>query len=69
MRSMPLEEAAAGSTKNVGHLKGGPGHLFTRLLECFISPEVDTASTLTDSQRLAGAGATDARNATLRAID
>src|SRR6266851_2451588 len=37
MRSMPLEKAAAGATQNVGHLKGGPGHPFTRLLECFTS--------------------------------
>ena len=44
MRSMPLQEAAATSTKNVGHLKGGPGHTFTRLLECFASPDVETVS-------------------------
>jgi hypothetical protein len=52
MRSMPLEEAAAGSTQNVGHLKGGPGHPFTRLLECLTSIDVDTAS---DSNGLATA--------------
>jgi len=33
MRSMPVQEAAAGSAEDVGHLKGGPGHPFTRLLE------------------------------------
>jgi hypothetical protein len=44
MRSMPQEEVAAGSTQNVGHLKGGPDHPFTRLLECFTSSDVDTAS-------------------------
>ena len=44
MRSMPLEEAAAGSTQNVGHLKGGPAHRFTRLLECFASLDVETVS-------------------------
>ncbi len=52
MRSMPIEEAAAGSTENVGHLKGGPAHPFTRLLECFISLGVDTVS---DSSGLATA--------------
>ena len=41
MRSMPLQEAAARGTQNVGHLKGGP---FTRLLECFTSPDVETVS-------------------------
>jgi len=43
MRSMPLQEVAAGATQNVGHLKGGPVHPFTRLLECFTSLDVDTA--------------------------
>jgi hypothetical protein len=52
MRSMPIGEAAAGSTEDVGHLKGGPGHPFTRLLECFTSPDVDTVS---DSSGLATA--------------
>ena len=44
MRSMPLQEVAATSTKDVGHLKGGPAHPFTRLLECFTSPDVETVS-------------------------
>ena len=52
MRSMPIKKAAATSTQNVGHLKGGPGHPFTRLLECFTSPDVDTVS---DSSGLATA--------------
>ena len=52
MRSMPVEEAAAGSTQNVGHLKGGPAHPFTRLLECFASLVVETVS---DSSGLATA--------------
>ena len=52
MRSMPLEEAAAGCTKDVGHLKGGPTHPFTRLLECFTSLEGETVS---DSNGLATA--------------
>ena len=52
MRSMPFQEAAAGSTKNVGHLKGGPAHPFTRLLECFASLVVETVS---DSSGLATA--------------
>ncbi len=52
MRSMTLEEPAAGSTEDVGHLKGGPAHPFARLLECFTSPDVETAS---DSSGLATA--------------
>ena len=44
MRSMPIEEAAAGCTKDVGHLKGGPAHRFARLLECLASAEVETVS-------------------------
>ena len=52
MRSMPIEEAAAASTQNVGHLKGGPAHPFTRLLECFVSLVVETVS---DSSGLATA--------------
>ena len=52
MRSMPLEEAAAESTQDVGHLKGGSAHPFTRLLECFISLGVDTVR---DSSGLATA--------------
>src|ERR1700733_349606 len=42
MRSMPFQKAVARGTQNVGHLKGGPAHPFTRLLECFTSPDVDT---------------------------
>ena len=41
MRSVPLEEAAAGSTEDIGHPKGGPGHTATRLLECFASLDAD----------------------------
>jgi hypothetical protein len=52
MRSMPVQEAAAGSTQNVGHLKGGPAHPFTRLLECFAPLVVETVS---DSSGLATA--------------
>ena len=52
MRSMPLQEAAARGTQNVGHLKGGPAHPFTRLLECFASLVVETVS---DSSGLATA--------------
>ena len=44
MRSMSLQEAAARDTQNVGHLKGGPAHPFTRLLECLASLGVDTSS-------------------------
>jgi len=44
MRSVSSEEAAAGYAENVGHLKGGPAHRFTRLLECFTSLEVETVS-------------------------
>ena len=44
MRSMPLQEAAAGYAEDVGHLKGGPVHRFTRLLECFTSLDVETVS-------------------------
>ena len=43
MRSMPFQKAVARGTQNVGQLKGGPAHPFTRLLECFTSPDVDTA--------------------------
>ena len=52
MRSLPLEEAAAGCAEDVGHLKGGPAHPLTRLLECFTSLDVETAS---DSSGLATA--------------
>jgi hypothetical protein len=52
MRSMLLEKAAAGGTENVGHLKGGPAHPFTRLLECVTSLGVETVS---DSSGLATA--------------
>lgn len=52
MRSMPIEKAAAGITKNVGHLKGGPDHPFTRLLEYFASLDIETVS---DSSGLATA--------------
>ena len=44
MRSMPLEEAAAGCAEDVGHLKGGPVHPLTRLLECFTSLDIETVS-------------------------
>ena len=44
MRSMPIQKAAPGSTKDVGHLKGGPAHPFTRLRECFASLDVETVS-------------------------
>ena len=44
MRSMPLDEAAAGYTEDVGHLKGGPAHRFARLLESLASAEVETVS-------------------------
>ena len=44
MRSMPSEEAAAGYTEDVGHLKGGPTHRFARLLESLASAEVETVS-------------------------
>jgi hypothetical protein len=36
VRSVPLQEAAAGGAENIGHLKGGPSHPFTRFLECFV---------------------------------
>ena len=52
MRSMPGDEAAAGYAEDVGHLKGGPAHRFTRLLECFTSLDVETVS---DSSGLATA--------------
>src|ERR1035441_2524460 len=41
--SLPFPEPAARCAKDVGHLKGGPGHLFTRLLECFTSSVFDTS--------------------------
>jgi len=44
MRSMPLDEAAAGYTKDVGHLKGGAVHRFACLLESVASAEVETVS-------------------------
>ena len=44
MRSIPLDEAAAGSTEDVGHLKGGPAHRLARLLESLVSTEVETVS-------------------------
>lgn len=44
MRSMPRDEAAAGYTEDVGHLKGGPAHRFARLLESLSSAEVETVS-------------------------
>lgn len=44
MRSMLLNEAAAGYTEDVGHLKGGPAHRFARLLESLASAEVETVS-------------------------
>ena len=44
MRSMPLDEAAAGYTEDVGHLKGGPAHRFARLLESLASAKVETVS-------------------------
>jgi hypothetical protein len=52
MRSMPIKKAAAGITENVGHLEGGLGHRFTRLLECFAALDVETVS---DSSGLAAA--------------
>ena len=52
MRSVSSEEAAAGYAEDVGHLKGGPAHRFTRLLECFTSLDVETVS---DSSGLATA--------------
>ena len=52
MRSMLLDEAAAGCTEDVGHLKGGSAHPLTRLLECFISLDIETVS---DSSGLATA--------------
>ncbi len=42
VRSVPLPEAAARYAEDVGHLKGGPGHLLARLLDRFMSSEVDT---------------------------
>ena len=44
MRSMPLDEAAAGYAEDVGHLKGGPAHRFARLLESLASAEVEIVS-------------------------
>ena len=52
MRSMLLDEAAAGYAEDVGHLKGGPAHRFARLLESLASAEVETVS---DSSGLATA--------------
>ena len=44
MRSMLLDEAAAGYTEDVGHLEGGPVHRFARLLESVAWAEVETVS-------------------------
>jgi hypothetical protein len=44
MRAVPLPEAVAGCAEDVGHLKGGSAHRCTRLLECFTSLGVETAS-------------------------
>ena len=52
LRSVPLDEAAAACAEDVGHLKGGPAHPFTRLLECFTSLDIETVS---DSNGLATA--------------
>src|ERR1019366_3815294 len=43
VRSLPFPEAVARCAEDVGHLKGGPSHLFTRLLECFTSLTLDTS--------------------------
>jgi hypothetical protein len=43
VRSLPFPGARARCTEDVGHLKGGPSHLFTRLLECLTSSVLDTS--------------------------
>ena len=43
MRLLLLPETVARSTDDVGHLEGGPGHRFMRLLERFISSGRDTS--------------------------
>jgi len=43
VRSLPFPEATARCAEDVGHFKGGPSHLFTRLLDCLTASGLDTS--------------------------
>jgi hypothetical protein len=42
MSSIPFDEAVAGETNDIGHLQGGPLHLFSSFLDRLISSGFDT---------------------------
>ncbi len=43
VRSVALPKTVARCAEDVGHLKGGLRHRFTRLLECLTSSDLDTS--------------------------